>query len=179
MQTGIAGQPDTAEIEIVATSAQHVEGFNRVLTRLAAEKKFLAATEPPALEETRKFVLGMIERNCPTFMAVDGGKVVGWCDLARGKGAHLHVGVLGMGLLPEFRHRGIGRRLLARALAAARDAGITRIELTVREQNLNAVSLYKKEGFEIEGLKKHSHRIDGAYENSYLMSLLLLPEKPR
>lgn len=162
----------TADIQIVATTEDHADGFNRVLAALAVEKKFLASPEPPPPEETRKFVRSMNERKCPTFMAVNAGTVVGWCDIARGKGAHEHAGVLGMGLLPAFRHQGIGRRLLARAVQAAWDNGLTRIELTVREQNLNAVALYRKAGFHIEGLKRNSHRIDGHYENAYLMSLL-------
>ena len=163
---------DNPDIAIVATEEKHIEGFNRVLGVLCAEKKFLAATEAPPLEDTRRFVLGMIERKSPTFMAVSGDRVVGWCDISRGKGVHDHVGVLGMGLLPEFRRRGIGPKLLARTLQAAWDAGMTRVELVVREQNANAIAMYKKAGFQTEGLKRNSHRIEGRYESAYLMSLL-------
>ena len=52
-----------------------------------------------------------------------------------------------MGLLPAFRRQGIGKRLIQRALAAARDFGLRRVELTVRENNANAIALYRRVGF--------------------------------
>jgi ribosomal protein S18 acetylase RimI-like enzyme len=55
---------------------------------------------------------------------------------------HRHVGVLGMGLLPAYRGQGIGRRLLHRTLGAARTGGLSRVELTVREDNVGAIALY-------------------------------------
>jgi ribosomal protein S18 acetylase RimI-like enzyme len=161
-----------SDVSFVVTTDAHAEEFNRVLGVLCREKKFLAALEPPPLEGTRKFIQMMLESKAPTFMAVSDGKVVGWCDIQRGKGVHEHVGLLGMGLLPAFRNKGIGSRLMARALQAAWDCGMTRVELVVREENANAVAMYKKLGFQIEGLKRQSHLIEGKYENSYLMSLL-------
>ena len=56
-------------------------------------------------------------------------------------------------LLPQFRGQGIGERLIRRTLAAARAFGLHRVELTVREDNTGAIELYKKIGFEIEGLQ--------------------------
>ncbi len=162
----------TSDISIVATTDAHAEGFNRVLGILCREKKFLAATEPPPLEGTRAFIKTMLERKAPTFMVISGGEVVGWCDIQRGKGVHEHVGLLGMGLHPDFRHKGIGSRLLRHALQAAWGCGMTRVELIVREKNENAVAMYKKAGFQLEGVKRNSHRIEGKYENGCLMAVL-------
>jgi ribosomal protein S18 acetylase RimI-like enzyme len=76
--------------------------------------------------------------------------VVGWCDVLpnRARIVYAHCGTLGIGLLPEFRGKGIGRKLMQRAIDAAFEFGITRIELTVRESNVNAIALYKSSGFE-------------------------------
>ena len=49
------------------------------------------------------------------------------------KAIYAHNGVLGMGLLPPFRGRGIGKRLIAQALGAAKAFGLQRVELTVRK----------------------------------------------
>jgi ribosomal protein S18 acetylase RimI-like enzyme len=57
-------------------------------------------------------------------------------------------------------------------IEAAWQCGITRIELTVREHNTNAIALYRRFGFEIEGLQRNAVCIDGEYENVYAMSLL-------
>jgi RimJ/RimL family protein N-acetyltransferase len=79
---------------------------------------------------------------------------------------------LGVGLLPDFRGKGIGRKLMGQTIDAAFAFGLTRIELTVREENVNAIALYKSLGFEIEGLHRNAVRIEGQYENLYSMALL-------
>jgi ribosomal protein S18 acetylase RimI-like enzyme len=99
--------------------------------------------------------------------------VVGWCDIIPSeRDVYRHVGVLGIGLLPEFRGRGIGAKLMQKSIDKAKAKGLTRIELTVYERNKNAIALYQKMGFEIEGLKKNGIRIDGVYDNVYMMALL-------
>ena len=50
--------------------------------------------------------------------------------------------------------------------------GLTRIELTVRADNLNAKALYEKLGFVHEGLRRRAMRVDGAYFDSNAMALL-------
>ena len=70
------------------------------------------------------------------------------------------------------RGKGIGRRLMRRTIDAAFAFGLTRIELTVREGNLNAIALYKSLGFEAEGMHRMAVRIEGEYENLYSMALL-------
>jgi ribosomal protein S18 acetylase RimI-like enzyme len=76
-------------------------------------------------------------------------------------------------LLPEFRGRGLGGRLMRQALDAAQTYGLHRIELTVRENNANAITLYRKLGFETEGLLRDAIKVDGVYENVLLMAVLL------
>jgi ribosomal protein S18 acetylase RimI-like enzyme len=76
---------------------------------------------------------------------------------------------------PFCRHsegRGLGRRLIRQTLDAARDFGLHRVELTVRESNTVAIELYRKIGFTTEGLQRNRIRVDGAYENQMTMGLL-------
>lgn len=73
------------------------------------------------------------------------GEPVAIVLLAR-RGAEGWVG--GMGVAAPYRRRGIGRAVLAAALAAARDAGIERVRLEVLEQNHPARELYERLGFE-------------------------------
>lgn len=153
-------------IEIVPIAESHIDGFHRALDIVARERRYLAFLEAPPIEATRTFVLGNIKRGHPQFVAVSAGEVVGWCDVtpAADRPAHAHRGVLGIALLQPFRGKGIGTKLIRSALAAARAYGLHRVELTVREHNAGAIKLYKKEGFEIEGLQRDAVLVDGMYE---------------
>jgi ribosomal protein S18 acetylase RimI-like enzyme len=105
--------------------------------------------------------------------------VIGWCDVTpKPRPIYAHNGVLGMGLLPQFRGRGIGKRLIAQTLGAAQAFGLERVELTVRENNVNAIALYKKVGFEIEGVQREAILVDGVHENLILMGLLFQSSGP-
>lgn len=69
--------------------------------------------------------------------------------------------------------RASAKRLMRRTLEAARAFGLHRVELTVREDNGNAIALYKKVGFEIEGLMRDAIKVDGVRKNVVLMAILL------
>jgi len=74
--------------------------------------------------------------------------------------------------LPRYRGQGIGKRLMLQALAAAQAFPLQRVELTVRENNKNAIALYRNVGFEIEGVQRNAVLVDGTYENVILMAVL-------
>jgi ribosomal protein S18 acetylase RimI-like enzyme len=159
-------------IEIVPIAQGHIEGFHRALDIVARERRYLAFLEAPPIEATRAFVLDNIKRGQIQFVAVSAdGEVVGWCDvIPMSRPVQAHRGVFGIGVLPQFRGQGIGTKLTKKALAAARAFGLHRVELTVREHNTGAIELYKKEGFEIEGVQRYAVLVDGAYENVVRMA---------
>ena len=66
---------------------------------------------------------------------------------------------------PEFRRRGIGRMLLDQFLDHARDRGVSRVHLEVREGN-PAVIMYRSAGFSLAGRRpKYYHgRFGGEYD---------------
>jgi len=53
---------------------------------------------------------------------------------------------LGIALLPQYQHRGLGEPLMRAALDAARDYGYEQVSLTVHPEN-PAVSIYRRCGF--------------------------------
>jgi ribosomal protein S18 acetylase RimI-like enzyme len=160
-------------VEIVPIAPEYVESFHRALDFVARERRYLSFLEAPPLDSARAFVLEMINHGHPQWVALSVGKVVGWCDVTpKTRPIYAHSGVLGMGVLPPFRGQGIGKRLILRTLDAARTFGLRRVELTVRENNKSAIELYKKVGFEIEGLQRGAVRLDGADENIVCMAVL-------
>jgi len=160
--------------QILPIAKEHISGFHAAIDVVARERKYLAHLEAPPFEETRRFVLGNIELGYPQFAVVSADTVVGWCDVLpnRSRIIYSHCGTLGVGLLPEFRGKGIGRQLMRRTIDAAFAFGLTRIELTVRERNAKAIGLYKSLGFEMKGLHRNAVFIEGRYENLRSMALL-------
>ena len=83
-----------------------------------------------------------------------------------------HGGMLGMSLLPAWRGRGLGERLIRQTLEAARAFGFSRVELTVRHDNARAQALYRNVGFEVEGRKRRAVLVDGVFYDLVVMALL-------
>ncbi|GLH75468.1 acetyltransferase [Bradyrhizobium sp. SSBR45G] len=160
--------------EIRSITESDIAAFRAVLDSVARERRFLSFLEAASLDEIRAFVLNNIENGQPQFVVVDDGRIVGWCDILTNtrRTIYAHCGTLGMGLLPPWRGRGIGRTLIRQTMDAALAGGLTRIELTVREANQNAIALYKSVGFQAEGLHRNAVRIDGRYENVISMAFL-------
>jgi ribosomal protein S18 acetylase RimI-like enzyme len=159
---------------ILPISEEHIDGFRSAVDSVAREHLFLALLEAPPMEAVREFVLTNIRFGNPQFVALANNDVVGWCDIIPGtRPVFRHSGVLGMGVIREFRHQGIGTALIKATLDAARSTGLTRIELTVRVDNTPAIRLYEKFGFAVVARLGHHMFVDGEYIDSFLMSLLM------
>lgn len=159
--------------EIRPIAEDDIPRFRATLDAVARERKFLSFLEAPPLEQMRPFVLNNIKEGWPQFVVVAQEEIGGWCDVLPNprRTVSAHCATLGMGLLPRYRGQGIGRNLLQRTIDAALAFGFTRIELTVRETNVNAIALYRSCGFAKEGLHRKAVRIDGRYENTLSMAL--------
>ncbi|MBX2810954.1 MAG: GNAT family N-acetyltransferase [Myxococcales bacterium] len=81
-----------------------------------------------------------------------------------------HVGVLSVGVHPEFRRRGLGQAIVEGLISWAEAHNITRIELYVRQDNHAARALYTKLGFTLEGQRHHSIQLP----NGTLMDDLIM-----
>lgn len=160
-------------VPIVPIGETHVESFRACLDAVAREKRYLAQVEAPPLERVRDFVRQGIAGDAAQFVALDGERVVGWADIFPAWAVALaHRGSLGMGVLPEYRGRGIGKRLLEACVAKAWSKGITRIDLESRIDNANAIRLYERLGFRREAVKRNAMRFDGVYYDAVEMTLI-------
>ena len=75
-----------------------------------------------------------------------------------------------MALAPAAR-QGVGTALMAALCEYAdRWAGVLRLELNVYTDNLPAIALYRKFGFEVEGTHRGYALRDGVYVDSYSMA---------
>ncbi len=123
--------------------------------------------------DTLRFVKNNLENGNPMMVALAGREVIGWCDVRREFfPSRAHRGTLGTGLLPQWRGRGVGRRLIEATLTQARRLGFIRIELDVYADNARAVALYERAGFVREGLIRDASLIDGVFRDAILMAIV-------
>ena len=161
------------KFNIVPIEEKHIQGFWDAVDSVARERKYLAFLEGPPIHTTISFVQNNIKNSWPHWIALSEEKIIGWCDITSlDRPVFAHVGSLGIGVLADYRGQGVGEALIRTALQKAKTKGLTRIELTVFENNKPAIALYKKLGFVVEGIHKNKSRIDGQYENHIFMALL-------
>lgn len=87
-------------------------------------------------------------------------KLVGYAGIARlGRLRPYEYEIHTIGVDPAHQGRGIGRELLARLLAFARDGDIF---LEVRTDNGPAIALYESEGFTKVGVRRRYYQVSGA-----------------
>jgi RimJ/RimL family protein N-acetyltransferase len=151
-----------------------IPGYHACLDSVAQERRYLAMQEAPPLDASASWVRSHISHNHPLHIIHMEGHVVGWCDVTPlPRHGFKHRAELGIGLLADFRGRGLGTQLIQSAIEHAKQIELIRIELDVRESNSAAINLYHKVGFSIEGTIKKGIQINSGYENILLMALLL------
>jgi ribosomal-protein-alanine N-acetyltransferase len=101
-----------------------------------------------------------------------GGVLVGHGILSIGAGeAH----VLNVCVRPEYRCRGVGRRLLDHLLDRARSAGMLEAFLEVRPSNTSAIRLYQAMGFEQIGIRRGYYQAAAGREDAAVLKRRLAP----
>ncbi len=161
-------------MKIIYANEKYSASLHEALTIVANERIYIEMIEAPPLEKVEGFQRELIAKNGPVYYAINEEKVVGWCDIFPKENPRLkHRGGLGMGILPEFRGKGIGSQLLEKVIAHAMKFGLEKIELNVYDSNLSAIALYKKFGFETEGLIKKYRKLDDRYFDCLCMGKFL------
>jgi [ribosomal protein S18]-alanine N-acetyltransferase len=125
------------------------------------------------------FFVDLARRYPETFVvAEEDGKIVGYimCRIEMGLstfglgGVTKKGHVVSVAVLPESRRKGMGKALVLKALDGMRGYGAKQCYLEVRVTNEEAISLYKKLGFEV-ARTIHGYYADG--EDAFVMSLKL------
>jgi ribosomal protein S18 acetylase RimI-like enzyme len=161
------------ECEILPMSLPFLEGFWQVLDLVAREGLWLELTAAPARDVLEKLVKDDIALNNALYIATRETSVVGWCAIIREtRQFRTHRGKVAMGIHPDFRGHGLGRKLLERCIEHAEASGIGRIELSVYAHNIIAQSLYENLGFVVEGVQRMTRVLDGRYFDTVDMARL-------
>jgi RimJ/RimL family protein N-acetyltransferase len=137
--------------------------------------------EPGEFPTTEEQMAGRMEQIAEAasgvmFVCETDGQLIGAAFGTRGAARRTrHSLYVVIGVLQAWVGRGVGRALLQALEDWSLSRGLHRIELTVAVENARAIALYEKFGFEREGVKRHSRKIDGRYSDELYMSKLLPP----
>ncbi len=128
-------------------------------------------------EEEREFLAGQAMRPdwCGFVAVTESGECIGIVTIdGKRRPAIRHRGELGVTIAENWRGQGVGRALLERAIACARESGVfTRIDLIVLARNETAIRLYERLGFQLEGRRQRAMLRNGEYLDDLMMGLLL------
>jgi len=137
-------------------------GKNEFIKDLTEYQKFL--------DDTKKEVNSII-----LLEEID-NKIIGISSInSSAKTRYKHVGEFGIVISQQYCGLGLGRKIIDYLIEWANSNGITKkISLVTSENNYRAIELYKKTGFEVEGILKKHNYINGVYCNTIMMGMNLI-----
>jgi RimJ/RimL family protein N-acetyltransferase len=146
-----------------------VGGETNFLTFGAGDFKLTVKEEIQYIESQKK------APNCLLLVAEIDGKIIAVSGLhGIDKPRQKHIGEFGITVRKEHWGKGIGSNLMQNILDWAKASGIIRkVYLKVQTNNDVAIALYKRFGFEEEGLLKRDSCVNGEFYDSYTMGLLV------
>ena len=166
-------------IEIREIRQEDAEKFLDLRKQLDTETRFMML-EPGERQTTPEEQREMIEKwlaqknNIVLVGEDEDGRLVGFLTAAGGTyRRNRHNVYIVIGVLEAYTGQGVGTRLFESMEERARSLGLHRMELTVLTHNDRAVALYRKMGFEVEGIKQDSLFIDDDYVDEYFMVKLI------
>lgn len=109
-------------------------------------------------------------------VAVVDGKIIGAINTNPQKRARVrHAVDFGIAILPPYQGLGLGKAMIGEMINWAQaHPVVSRIDLHVHGQNIGAIGLYEKLGFQHEGVHKNAIRYeDGTFMDDITMAILL------
>ena len=105
---------------------------------------------------------------------LDGGEPIGSASLHRStRPRRIHTAGIGMGVRDAWQGRGVGTALMAALLHVADDWWqVRRVHLEVFVDNVPAIALYEKFGFQVEGTLRQDAFRDGELVDTLMMARL-------
>lgn len=156
---------------------EDAEKYLQMLKQLDTETKNMML-EPgerkTTIEQMRDRIVTMNGSNGTILLIEVENKIGGFLAAQRGGANRIrHSAYIVIGMLKEYRGKKLGTKLFEELEKWAVENNITRLELTVVKNNEDAIKLYQKVGFKIEGIKEKSMIIDRNYVDEYYMGKIL------
>lgn len=85
-----------------------------------------------------------------------------------------HIGyVIAVYVLPEFRGKGIGMKLIQSLIEECKKVGLEKLEISVTTTQKEAFALYKKIGFIENGVSHKALKVKSTYFDEILMEMFI------
>lgn len=107
------------------------------------------------------------------FAEIRNGEIVGYICV---RVMYEEAQICNIAVLPQFRRQGIATELLQKSMSFCAEQNCLHAELEVNTENLAAVELYKKYGFEIAGTRTNFYRRN-RYKSRDAYTMLLVLQK--
>ena len=163
------------QITISRATPGDARAISAVWEIVCAERVYTAVNRPFTPQQEQDYIASLSDRE-GIFLAEVDGRAVGFQSLdlwAKYTDSFDHVGVMGTIILPEWRRKGVGRRLAEHTLDFARANGYEKIVIYVRAGNAGARAFYRGLGFVPKGVLARQVKMDGRYEDEVFMELFL------
>ena len=158
------------------------ENFLHLCQQLDQETQFMLfepGERTTTLEEQRGRIQGLLtQANQNIFVAEQAGQLAGFLGAFGGsQRRNRNCAYIVVGILQAFAGQGLGTQFFQALDEWAVQHDLHRLELTVMCHNAQAVHLYQKMGFQIEGIKQDSLLVNGKYVDEFYMAKILGPAK--
>lgn len=146
----------------------------RYIRELSREKRYLLMEPeevPTTVKEEERFISSYDRPNRRLIVAIVDGKIVGSADCRIGSLKKTkHTASFGVAVCKKYRNIGIGTALMDELMRWAEEKGVKKLWLSVFSDNMRAINLYKKLGFQVECIKRGQFRVNGKYVDEVVMA---------
>ena len=147
----------------VSDEAQMVQWAGPIFRWPLTQRQFRKHLEATNSEAPSLYSFGLYDRS----------RIVGYCEMSGHNRKFRSAVVSRIMILPRRRDKGLGQIMLTKLLEFGFDEiGLNRLSLGVFDFNKPAIKCYKNAGFMLEGTLRQSAKVDEAYWNCRLMSML-------
>jgi ribosomal protein S18 acetylase RimI-like enzyme len=137
------GEVDLKQVRATKNSIRDLEGLDRAIFPVRYSESFY------------KKLLKDVDKH--PYIFLHKGQKIGVCTFHVNTELNSSY-IMTLGVLPEYRRKGIGSEMLRRVEANIESYGVDRICLHVQSNNCGGMSFYKKSGYKIIGIEMEYYK---------------------